>query len=179
MECAFQQFESSCWGDMGSSDVSMLQREQFLVKREPIAVQQLGLHQVWYGRRVMLALWQCIVTKPSWQWRKRNACSPCHAHRSGGTKDSTWWCSVSAHCVSLMLSILALPASGLGSRLHRHTPILVHEVSAGWIFVAYYVKKNCDLIVKGKQRKSMKMRHGNVTALLSISWWILSDLVLN
>lgn len=114
MECAFQQFESSCWGDMGSSDVSMLQREQFLVKREPIAVQQLGLHQVW--RRVMLALWQCIVTKPSWQWRKRNACSPCHAHRSGGTKDSTWWCSVSAHCVSLMLSILALPASGLGSR---------------------------------------------------------------
>ena len=33
--------------------------------------------------------------------------------------------------MSLMLSILALPASGLGSRLHRHTPILVHEVSAG------------------------------------------------
>jgi len=125
--------------------------------------------------------WHC--DSALWQNPADNDVNEMHAHRIMHTevvvqktlRNGVLWVLI----VPLMLSVLALPASGLGSRLHRHTPILVHKVSAGWIFVAHYVKKNCDLTVKGKQRKSMKMRHGNVTALLSISWWVLSDLVLN
>jgi len=177
MECTFQQFESSYWRDMGSSDAFMLQRGQFLVKREPTIGSPPSLI-----RKVNVWL-HC--DSPLWQNPADNDVNEMHAHRVTHTEvvvqkinysillrmfrngisswqitvvhlSYTYWCSMSARCAPLMLSVLALPASGLGSRLHRHTPILVHEVSAEWHFVAYYVKKNCNLI--GKQRKLSSVR---------------------